>query len=109
MKHPSDALATRTLVPFADEEQISIKTAAAIAGRSERTLRYWCEQHGIGRRIAGGRWGVSKVALTMLLDGDLDALAAYRDRGVRASSESVASYYRRCELAALLDRPGFAV
>jgi hypothetical protein len=98
----------RTLVPFADEESISIGKAAAIAGKSERMLRYWCVEHGIGRRIAGGVWNVSKVALAMLLDGDLEALAAYRDRGARGSSEPVAKYYRRCELAGLLERPGFA-
>ena len=96
------------LVPFADEERISIGEAAAIAGKSERTLRNWCVEYGIGRRIAGGVWAVSKVALTMLLDGDLQALAAYRDHGVRGSSEPVAKYYRRCELAGLLERPGFA-
>ncbi len=97
-----------TLVPFADEERISIGEAAAIAGKSERTLRNWCVDHGVGRRVAGGVWAVSKVALAMLLDGDLEALAAYRDRGARASSEPVARYYRRCDLADLLERPGFA-
>jgi hypothetical protein len=35
---------------------------------------------------------VSKVALAMLLEGDLEALAAYRDCGVRGSSEPVAKY-----------------
>jgi hypothetical protein len=105
---PGGAPALRTLVPFADEESISIGEAAAIAGKSERMLRYWCVEHGIGRRIAGGVWAVSKVALAMLLDGDLEALAAYRDQGVRGSSEPVARYYRRCELAELLERPGFA-
>jgi hypothetical protein len=105
---PGGVPSLRTLVPFADEERISIGEAAAIAGKSERTLRYWCVEHGIGRRIAGGVWAVSKVALAMLLDGDLDALAAYRDRGARGSSEPVAAYYQRCGLAGLLERPGFA-
>jgi hypothetical protein len=105
---PGGALPLLTLVPFADEERISIGEAAAIAGKSERMMRYWCVEHGIGRRIAGGVWAVSKVALAMLLDGDIEALAAYRDRGARASSEPVARYYRRCDLADLLERPGFA-
>jgi hypothetical protein len=102
------APALRTLVPFADEERISVGEAAVIAGKSERTLRIWCVEHGIGRRIAGGNWAVSRVALAMLLDGNLEALEDYRDRGARASSEPVARYYRRCELAELLERPGFA-
>jgi hypothetical protein len=107
--HPSGGAPThRTLVPFADEERVSIKMAAQIAGKSERTLRNWCVEHGIGRRIADGNWAVSRVALAMLLDGDREALIAYRDRGERGSSESVARYYRRCQVAYLLERPGFA-
>jgi hypothetical protein len=102
-----DAPSVRTLVPFADEERIVIRKAARIAGKSERTLRNWCVEHGIGRRVAGGNWAVSRVALAMLLDGDLEALAAYRDRGERGSSEIVAKYYRRCQVAYLLERPGF--
>jgi hypothetical protein len=104
---PPPAPTLRTLVPFTAAEGLTIGEAATIAGRSERTLRNWCAEHGIGRRIAGGTWAVSKVALAMLLDGDLEALAAYRDRGERASSAPVASYYRRCNLAELLQRPGF--
>lgn len=105
---PTDRPALRTLDPFAVEERISVGEAAAIAGKSERTMRAWCVEHGIGRRVAGGTWAVSKVALAMLLDGDLEALAAYRDRGARRSSEPVARYYRRCDLADLLERPAFA-
>jgi hypothetical protein len=104
---PTGTPALRTLVPFAKEERISVKEAAAVAGRSERTVRNWCVERGIGRRV-GGVWAVSKVALVMWLDGDLAALAAYRDQGARGSSEPVASYYRRCMLAELLERPGFA-
>jgi hypothetical protein len=43
--------------------------------RSE--LRNWCEVHGLGRRVGGGTWSVSKVALTMFLDGDEKALLVY--------------------------------
>jgi hypothetical protein len=105
---PDGRPALRTLDPFAVEERIFVKEAAAIAGKSERTLRTWCDVHGIGRRVGGGTWAVSKVALAMWLDGDLEALAAYRDRGARKSSEPVANYYRRCNLADLLERPAFA-
>ena len=73
-----------TLVPFNAAEGMTLKQAAAVAGKSERTVRDWCAEHGIGRRVAGGTWVVSKVALAMLLDGDLDALASYRDFGVSA-------------------------
>jgi hypothetical protein len=100
--------APRTLDPFAVEERVSIGEAATIAGKSERTLRNWCADHGIGRRVGGGTWAVSRVALAMWLDGDLEALAAYRDQGARRSSEPVARYYRRCDLADLLERPAFA-
>ena len=102
-----DAPPVRTLVPYAAEEKISIKRAAQIAGMSERTLRNWCVEHGIGRRIAGGAWAVSRVALAMFLDGDDEALVAYRDRGERGASEIVAGYYRRCQVAYLLEQPGF--
>ena len=99
---------TNTLVPFTAAEGLTIGEAATIAGRSERTVRTWCIEHGIGRRVAGGPWVVSRIALQMLLDGDDEALAAYRDNGVRREWERVVSYYRRCGLAELLERPEFA-
>jgi hypothetical protein len=98
-----------TLVPFHVAEGLTLGQAAEIAGKSERTLRNWCVEHGIGRRVAGGAWAVSRVALAMLLDGDRDALICYRDHGVRASYEPVAKYFYRCDLGELLDRPEFAV
>jgi hypothetical protein len=102
-----DTPSVRTLVPFAKEEAIPISVAANIAGKCERTTRYWCDALGIGRRI-GGVWAVSRVALMMFLESDFEALSAYRDRGERAGSELVARYYRLCKLDPLLDRPGFA-
>jgi hypothetical protein len=45
----------------------------------------------------------------MLLEDDTDALAAYRDWGVRRSYEPVARYFRRLGLADLLDQPEFGV
>jgi hypothetical protein len=65
------------LQPFDKRECISLKQAADIVGKSESTLRAWCEEHGLGQRIGGGTWSVSKVALAMFLDGDLNALRAY--------------------------------
>jgi hypothetical protein len=81
------------LCPFDKRECISLKEAADIAGKSESTLRAWCEQHGLGRRVGGGTWSVSKVALAMFLDGDAKALRAYH-AGER-SSETVAPYFER--------------
>jgi hypothetical protein len=106
---PSFASASlKTLIPFAGEEAISIGAAAAIARKSERSVRGWCAKHGIGRRVAGGAWAVSRVALAMLLEGDHQALTAYRDDGARGQYEPVAKFYRRLGLAHLLERPGFA-
>jgi hypothetical protein len=67
----------KILVPFDKRECISLKEAADIAGRSESTMRNWCDEYGLGRRIGGGPWSVSRVALTMHLHGDLKALKAY--------------------------------
>lgn len=83
----------KILCPFDKRECLSLKEAADIAGKSESTLRCWCEEHGLGRRIGGGTWSVSKVALAMFLDGDERALAAYH-AGDR-TSEQVAGYFRR--------------
>ena len=66
-----------TLVPFDAAEGLTLQQPAAVAGKSQRTLRNWCIEHGIGRRVADGTWVVSRVALAMLLHGDLDALASY--------------------------------
>ena len=39
--------------PFDKRECINLKEAADIAGKSESTLRAWCEEHGLGRHIGG--------------------------------------------------------
>jgi hypothetical protein len=61
-------------------------------------MRTWSDQFGVGRRVAGGSWSVSKVALAMLLDGDYKALRAYH-AGDR-TSEIVAAYFARFGLCA---------
>ncbi len=85
------------LKPHIRGEAISAKAAATIAGRSESTIRNWCNQRGIGRRIAGGKWDVSRVALAMLLDGDAAALAAYLS-GER-QAQQVKVYFDRSGIA----------
>jgi hypothetical protein len=52
----------KILSPFDIRECICLKDAAAVAGRSESTFRAWCDLHGLGRRIGGGTWSVSKVS-----------------------------------------------
>src|SRR5215204_1268572 len=66
LKAPPAAAATsapdrppQVLVPFHRTEAISTAEAAELAGKHERTIRLWCEMHGIGRRVAGGPWRVS--------------------------------------------------
>ena len=65
------------LIPFDPREAMTLAHAARVALVSQTTLRGWCGRYGVGRRIAGGHWRVSRVALAMLLDGDEAALRAY--------------------------------
>lgn len=83
----------KVLTPYDPREGMGLKEAAGRAGKSETTLRNWCVQQGLGRRVGGGVWVVSKVALAMFLDGDRKALAAYL-AGDRSSS-LVKSYFER--------------
>src|SRR4051812_12123978 len=84
------------LHPFDPTEAISVVEAAARAGKTDRTIRNWCMERQIGRRLAG-QWAVSAVALDMLLAGDDNALEAYL-AGDRASDHVVA-YYRLRSIA----------
>jgi hypothetical protein len=88
------------LSPFDLREVLRLKQAAAIAGKSESTLRVWCEWVGLGRRVGGGSWCVSKVALQMYLDGNRKALRAYH-AGNR-SDPDVVRYFEREGLGVLL-------
>jgi hypothetical protein len=83
----------KILSPFDRRECISLRQAAVRAGKSETTMRGWCERHGLGRRVGGGTWSVSKVALAMWLDNDLKALKVYHagDRG----NPIVSAYFGR--------------
>ena len=81
------------LHPFDPAEAIGVTEAAVRAGKSERTIRNWCMERQIGRRIAG-QWAVSAVALDMLLAGDDHSLQAYL-AGDRESDHVVAYYLLR--------------
>jgi hypothetical protein len=93
------------LIPFRALEATSVAEAAATAGKCQTTIRTWCRHHPhIGRRI-GGAWAVSKVALAMWLEEDLEALALYH-KGARKDAR-VAFYYGRLKLDELLTDPDF--
>lgn len=92
MKAPEPAH-LKVLTPYDPREGISLAAAAKRAGKSETTIRNWCPQHGLGRRVGGGVWVVSQVALAMFLDRDGQALAAYVS-GDR-SSLLVKQYFNR--------------
>ena len=42
------------LVPFDRREGLSLAQAAKIAGKPVDTVRLWCLNHDIGRRVGGG-------------------------------------------------------
>ena len=83
----------QVLIPWIPEEAITAAQAAVIARKSPRTVRDWAALHDIGRRIAGGEWMISHVALLMLLEGNATALARYL-AGDR-QSQDVVSYFSR--------------
>ena len=82
----------QVLNPFSRAESRTTAEAAEFAGRPVRTIRRWCEQRNIGRRI-GGEWAVSIVALDLFLSGEHQALTAYL-RGDRQSPEIVEAFER---------------
>lgn len=90
---PPETAQLKVLTPYDPREGISLAAAARRAGKSETTIRNWCPQHGLGRRVGGGVWVVSQVALAMFLDGDMTALAAYHSGD--HSSPRVAQYFER--------------
>ena len=95
----------KILVPFEKRECLSLKQAANIAGKSELTMRTWCENYGLGRQI-GRTWSVSRVALAIYLDGDLKALRAYH-AGDRTDARVVYYFEREglgCCFTPVVDR-----
>jgi hypothetical protein len=93
---PPEPQVCLTLIPYDKREGFSLGEAANLAGKSVGTIRNWCLQHGLGRRVGGGTWVVSKVAFAMFLDDDIVALAAYQS-GDRESA-LVAPYFSRFNL-----------
>ena len=91
----TDPIEPQVLRPYNRQEVLPVGEAAKLAKRSHRTIRDWCRLHDLGRRI-GGQWAVSKVALSMWLDGAHEELKAYLcgDR----QSPGVRIYFDRCEV-----------
>ena len=86
-RHTPVALSdSRCLIPFDRREGMTTAEAAQLANRTERTIRMWCRDHDIGRRVAGGPWLVSRIALAMFLNGDAPALRSYLDGDRKSSS-----------------------
>lgn len=67
----------KILVPWDPREVMKVHVAAATAVTCKSTIRNWCDQHGIGRKI-GARYSISRVALAMHMEGNAEALEAYR-------------------------------
>lgn len=61
------------------DEVINLKTAVHVTGRSERTIRGWCKEFGIGVQSSlGAPLEISAPALEMVRHGDLSALNLLR-------------------------------
>ena len=88
--------APQVLIPWNPAEAITVAQAAAIARKSARTVRDWAAQYDIGRRVVGGDWMLSRVALLMLLEGNTAALTAYL-RGDR-ETPAVTQYFERSQI-----------
>ncbi|MBL8845461.1 MAG: helix-turn-helix domain-containing protein [Hyphomicrobium zavarzinii] len=55
--------------PPQQRDWLTVPEAAAIAEISERCIRNWCLDHGIGIKVRG-RWRVSRASLNLILAGD---------------------------------------
>ena len=72
---------------------ITLKEAIYRTGKSDRTLRNWCKQFGIGRQTSpGAPLEISAPGLEMVLHGDFDALELLREGNRR---DRRAYHYRR--------------
>lgn len=78
-------------------EVIDVKTAAAIARRSDKSIRRLCDAHGLARQTKpGAPLEISRVGLEMALHGDLDAIELLR--AGRRSDPAVRRYLDHLQL-----------
>ena len=89
------AVVRRVLQPYDPREACTAAAAASALGVDPTTIRRWALQHSLGR-VIGGRFWVSKVALSLFVDGETESLALYH-RGERQNPR-VAEYFRRCRV-----------
>lgn len=80
----SDLLSADGLGPWPilqrPDETINLKTACHITGRTEKTIRGWCRQFGIGSQpCPGSPLEISAPALEMVRRGDIAALELLRE------------------------------
>lgn len=87
------------LTPFDRREAISTARAAEISGYSEAHIRRLVATFDLGRRVGGGYWKVSRIALRMFLDGNSEALAAYHS-GDR-QNPAVRAYFEAAGLSSV--------
>lgn len=89
----SQGIQPKILLPFHRDEACTVSEATKIANRSPRRLREWAQTCGIGRYVAG-RWAISRIALDILLSGDVESMRKYLLGDRR--SEAIVAYYERC-------------
>ena len=62
------------------DEIINLKTAVHVTGRSEKTIRNWCKEFGLGvQPCPGAPLEISAPALEMVRHGDVAALELLRE------------------------------
>lgn len=62
------------------DDIILMKRAEDHAGKTDKTIRNWCRQYGIGRQSCpGAPIEISAPALEMVLEGDMIALELLRE------------------------------
>jgi hypothetical protein len=85
------------LALYNPKEGMTLRQAVVRSGKSETTVRNWCVNRGIGRRVAGSTRVVSEPALEMPLDDDHAALKAYHS-GDPSAASPVRLYYERTKV-----------
>ncbi|PWI54811.1 hypothetical protein B5K03_08815 [Rhizobium phaseoli] len=60
------------------EEAVNVKRACELSGKTDRTIRDWCRQFGIGGAMAGSQLRISAPGLMMVVHGDVAALEFLR-------------------------------
>ncbi|TCN30135.1 hypothetical protein [Sinorhizobium americanum] len=74
------------------DETLNLKAAVHVSGRSEKTIRNWCKEFGIGSQACpGGPLEISAPALEMVRRGDIPALELLREG--RRDHPRVRRYY----------------